>query len=322
MLINLQILRAFAALNVVLFHAIGISASYGYGSVFISTVEGWGANGVDIFFVISGFVMLYTQLENKRSVKDFLILRAIRIIPLYWLLTLIFVLVYITAPFVFREMVISVEWALASLAFLSRTIVEKNPIVHPGWTLEWEMLFYTVFGLCLWFRNWIITLSVTSVVLLGIAFLMSNFILVEFIAGLFIAITYKSFGLKRFGFFSLILGFLLLSLSLFDSIRFLTDNRVVLWGIPSIFIVYGAVAAPQINSNFGKLLGDASYSIYLVQVLSIPVYYKILTTMNVQVDNDFLLLLCLILTAIAGVMMYLLVEQPITKFLKRRINVK
>ena len=42
----------------------------------------WKDNGVDIFFVISGFVML---VDNKRTVKDFLILRAIRIIPIYWL---------------------------------------------------------------------------------------------------------------------------------------------------------------------------------------------------------------------------------------------
>ena len=88
MLNNLQLLRAFAALNVVLFHAIGTSASYSYETNFISVFEGWGANGVDIFFVISGFVMLFTQLDNKRSVKDFLLLRVIRIILIYWLLTL------------------------------------------------------------------------------------------------------------------------------------------------------------------------------------------------------------------------------------------
>ena len=85
MIMNLQLLRAFAALNVVVLHTIGTADSYGYETNLISYLEGWGANGVDIFFVISGFVMLYTQLDNKKTVKDFLILRAIRIIPIYWL---------------------------------------------------------------------------------------------------------------------------------------------------------------------------------------------------------------------------------------------
>ncbi|MDB2405246.1 acyltransferase family protein [bacterium] len=62
MLLNLQILRAFAALSVVLFHTIGTSSSYGFDTRWISYLEGWGASGVDVFFVISGFVMLYTQL--------------------------------------------------------------------------------------------------------------------------------------------------------------------------------------------------------------------------------------------------------------------
>ena len=94
MLINLQLLRGFAALNVVLLHSIETSASYGYETDFIAFFDGWGANGVDIFFVISGFVMLYTQLDNKNSPKDFLINRAIRIIPIYWLLTLAIIAIY------------------------------------------------------------------------------------------------------------------------------------------------------------------------------------------------------------------------------------
>ena len=53
MIENLQSLRAFAAINVVLFHILGSSISYGFSLQLLSTFEGWGANGVDIFFVIS-----------------------------------------------------------------------------------------------------------------------------------------------------------------------------------------------------------------------------------------------------------------------------
>jgi exopolysaccharide production protein ExoZ len=318
-LLNLQILRAFAALNVVLYHTIGLAPSYGYETNLISSLAGWGANGVDIFFVISGFVMLYTQLDNKRTVKDFLILRAIRIIPIYWLLTLVVIAIYIIAPFIFRKMFISTEWALASLAFMSDAVVGKSPIVHVGWTLEWEMLFYLVFGLSLWFRSWMATLSVTAIILTAVSISVSNFILLEFLAGLLIALLFKRFGFKGFGKLSFILGSLLLSLSLLEEVRALIENRVVLWGLPSILIVYGVVAAPQINSKLGKLLGDASYSIYLIQMLSIPAFYKILTVLGINLSNDFLAIACLLATAIGGTVMYLFIEKPMIHMIKRRV---
>ena len=322
MLLNLQILRAFAALNVVLYHTIGTAASYGYETNLISSLEGWGANGVDIFFVISGFVMLYTQLDNKRTVKDFLILRAIRIIPIYWLLTLVVIAIYIIAPFMFREMLISTKWALASLGFMSSAIVGNFPIVYVGWTLEWEMLFYLVFGLSLWFRSWMATLSVTAIILTAVSFSVSNFILLEFLAGLLIALLFKRFGFKDFGKLSFIFGSLLLSLSLLGEVRALIESRVVLWGLPSVLIVYGVVAAPQINSKLGKLLGDASYSIYLIQMLSIPVFYKLLTVLGIQLSNDFLAIACLLATAIGGTVMYLFIEKPMTHLIKTRVYAK
>ena len=151
------------------------------------------------------------------------------------------------------EMVISMKWALASLGFLSTALVEKNPIVYVGWTLEWEMLFYLVFGLSLWFRSWTVTFFTTCVALVGVAFIASNFILVEFIAGLYIALLYKRYGYQRYGMFSLVLGTILLSLSLFDSVKLLIDSRVILWGLPGIFIVYGVICSPQIESKIGKL---------------------------------------------------------------------
>ena len=322
MLLNLQILRAFAALSVVLYHTIGSAASYGFDTRWISYLKGWGASGVDVFFVISGFVMQYTQLDNKRSVKDFLVSRAIRIIPIYWFLTFVVIAIYLVAPFVFREMIISTEWALASFGFMSKAVIGKPPIVYVGWTLEWEMLFYLVFGISLWFRSWMVTLSVTTVALLAVALAVSNFILIEFIAGLFVALLFKKYGFKRLGKTSLAVGSLLLFVSINSDVRALVESRVILWGIPSALIVYGAVATTQLNSSIGKLLGDASYSIYLIQMLSIPVFYKALSIAGFNVNSDVMAIICLVVTAIGGTIMYLTVEKPITRFIKRRVYVK
>ena len=321
MLLNLQILRAFAALNVVLFHTIGTATSYGYETNFFSYLEGWGANGVDIFFVISGFVMLYTQLDNKRTVKDFLILRAIRIIPIYWLITFTIIIFYIVSPSVFRDLVITTEWALSSLGFMSNAIVGKSPIVDVGWTLELEMLFYIVFGLSLWFRSWMIKLSATFIALIVISFVVSN-LLLEFLAGLLIAILFKCYGFNRFSKESLILGGLLLSLSISEEVTALFESRVILWGLPSMFIVYGAVAAPQINSKLGKLLGDASYSIYLIQLVTISLFYKLIGVLGIELNNDFLALACLIATAIVGTVIHLFIEKPMTHLLRKRVYSK
>jgi len=319
---NLQLLRAFAALNVVLFHIIGTAASYGYETNLISFLEGWGANGVDIFFVISGFIMLHTQLNNKRTIKDFLILRAIRIIPIYWLLTLSVIVINIIAPSAFRDMVISTEWALASLGFMSNVVGENFPIIHVGWTLEWEILFYLVFGISLWFRSWVVVLLLTFIVLIGISLSVSNFILFEFLAGLLIALFYNFFGFNRFGKVSLVLGGLLLSLSLLEQVRTLVENHVIFWGLPSIFLVYGVVTTPQVNTKIGRLLGDASYSIYLIQIFSIPVFYKLIVFLDFDFSSDFLAIICLLTTAICGTVMYIFIEKPITYLIKTLVYSK
>lgn len=322
MLLNLQLLRAFAALSVVLFHTIQVSESYDVSTNWLFYFEGWGASGVDVFFVISGFVMLYTQLDNKRSVKSFLLSRAVRIVPMYWLLTTFLIVMYFVAPFIFQELIITPDWALASFAFMSKAVTGVNPIVYVGWTLEWEMLFYFVFGISLWFRSWSISLILTTSVLFVFALSVSNFILMEFIAGLFVALLTKKYGFKKFGITSLVLGSILLLISINDDVReTLINSREILWGIPSALIVYGAVTINQANSPFGKLLGDASYSIYLIQIFSIPFFYKLFSISKLGLDSDFLAIICILSTAIGGVVMYLIIEKPITKFIRKTLQI-
>ena len=92
---NLQALRAFAALNVVAYHTIGLQNATSGSNYFLSVLTGWGANGVDIFFVITGFLMVYTTKRRKRSALDFLKGRITRILPIYWLLSIFLYFIYI-----------------------------------------------------------------------------------------------------------------------------------------------------------------------------------------------------------------------------------
>lgn len=318
---NIQILRAFAALNVVLFHVIGSSKSYGYNTNYLSVLEGWGSSGVDIFFVISGFVMLFTQLENKRSVSEFLKSRLIRIAPIYWIVSAFVILVYFFVPSAFKAMIITPDWALSSFFFLSGPLLGEHPLVHVGWTLEWEMLFYLVFGVSLWFRSWLVSLSIVFLVLIAFGIVSSNLILLEFLGGVLIAIVYKKFGNNdRLGMFCLVLGSVLLCMSILPSWRNWIDERVILWGIPSFFVVYGALTIKQFQNKTAQLLGDASYSIYLLQVLTIPAFYKLASKLDFPLHNDLLALACLTATAICGVVMFLLLERPMTNFLKHTLR--
>ena len=86
-LTNIQFLRAFAALNVVLFHILSTAHTYGYKPISLEFLAGWGACGVDLFFVISGFIMVYIQSVKERSPTEFIVERILRVCPTYWLLT-------------------------------------------------------------------------------------------------------------------------------------------------------------------------------------------------------------------------------------------
>lgn len=141
---NLQLLRAFAALNVVYFHIIGTSEAYGFKVQWSYFLNGWGANGVDIFFVISGFIMVYVQNLKSRSGVEFIVDRVVRIAPIYWLLTIAIVIGSFIIPGAFNDAPTDPGWIFSSLFFVSQPLMEVLPVLYVGWTLEYEMLFYAV----------------------------------------------------------------------------------------------------------------------------------------------------------------------------------
>ncbi|MDA8949883.1 acyltransferase [Pseudomonadales bacterium] len=314
---NLQILRAFAAINVVIFHIIGTSIDYGFEPNQLSLLEGWGANGVDVFFVLSGFVMLHSQFQKKRSAWDFFKFRLIRIIPIYWFVTMVVVASYLLIPSSsFNSVMPSIERILQSLFFLSQAISGNSPILSVGWTLEWEMLFYSIFSLSLVFSQWNKSYLFMVLFFILTVIITSEFIILEFLYGMLIAYVFNRYkiGPKK-GFIIAVIGFvfLLCSINQVDSEHF---YRVVYWGLPSFLIIFGLVYANQYKSPFLKYLGDASYSIYLVHIIFISIYYKVVTFITIPLNNDFLALLCLVGSILCGVVLYRFFEKPLTLFVK------
>ncbi|WP_313159776.1 acyltransferase family protein, partial [Mixta calida] len=142
MIISVQLLRALAAIMVVMHH-ITIKA----GQYHNNALSGFhiGEFGVDLFFIISGYIMCYTT-EGKKIVPWVFIQRRIkRIIPLYWVMTAIALAVYLVAPAMVNasggETSILASWTLFPLG--------KKLLVNNGWTLSYEFLFYLTFAVCL-----------------------------------------------------------------------------------------------------------------------------------------------------------------------------
>jgi exopolysaccharide production protein ExoZ len=320
MIPNLQLLRAFAAINVVFYHIIGTEITYGYPPLqFLNTLEVLRDIGVHIFFVISGFVMLHTQMQAKKTTKQFYVSRLVRIVPIYWFVTSLIVVIYFVAPQVFNKTTATASLILSSYLFLSSTVMSHPPLVFVGWTLEWEMLFYLVFGISLFFSTWHRSILFVFVVLSAISTSLANPIVIEFFAGMLIAYALRAKPLSHTkGLILLIFGVFLLFASIDDAVTELSLNRIIISGIPAFFIVLGAVYSKQINSRLLTYLGDASYSIYLVQVLTIPAFYKLTKALSLDINSDLLSIFCLITSVVTGVLMYSLLEKPMTVFLQKR----
>ena len=147
---SIQILRAAAAMAVVLFH-LGDSLARNFG-LFPSNPFPAGSDGVDVFFVISGFIMCYTTAGvDQRSPADFAMKRAARIIPIYYLMTLVLFAVGLVMPSLLASGSATFEQLAKSLLFIpyERANGAVAPVLFLGWTLNYEMFFYAIFTIAL-----------------------------------------------------------------------------------------------------------------------------------------------------------------------------
>jgi exopolysaccharide production protein ExoZ len=141
-MLGLQNLRALAALSVVVAH---LESAHVLGAHLITPYLRYGAVGVDIFFVISGFITIYASrglFGSDQGPHAFLGRRIARIVPIYWLMTV----AHITTMFAFGYgPLIELDRVVCSFLFLPFAY-GGLPINGVGWTLNFEMFFYVVFA--------------------------------------------------------------------------------------------------------------------------------------------------------------------------------
>jgi exopolysaccharide production protein ExoZ len=252
---SIQALRALAACAVVFHHAYAIPHPETFARV--------GAAGVDLFFVISGFIM--STIGGGRPASTFLRDRAWRIWPM-WLIAL--------TPWLFFRHAGVAETVSSATLWPIYAGTFHSPALHSGWTLCFEVLFYAAFALGLATRRWV-PVAIFALCLAGSGplfdFLGSPLIL-EFLAGVAIAALPRN---QRLG-----PPLIVLSLCWFavaplghgeDIMGAGAWLRLAAWGAPAAMLVYGALVLEQRFAsrawNLPVLLGDASYSIYLFHPL-------------------------------------------------------
>jgi len=327
--IYVQIVRFIAATSVVIFHAVGTAMKHlPDQSASLYWIFRHGDHGVDIFFVISGFIICYSNYYSKTTSLKFLLRRLQRIVPIYWLFTLAMVALSVLIPSAFSE----TDWinprhVLMSMTFLS-FVDGKMPIVFVGWSLEYEMLFYLTVAVLLFrarkvWDDLIIIFSLLAMLsvlpvssgLQALSVFFTNPILLEFVYGVIVA---KLFLDQR------VAPLALIAVSIATLVVFVSDpiNRIIVAGLPACLLVLAAAVLSKkrqhltlIERIFG-VLGDASYSIYLLQVFMISGAVKVLVKLG-ALPIDLIVLITTLVTILAGYLSYVWLERPSMQFFNR-----
>ena len=289
-LYNVQGLRGIAALIVVVAHILGPRGFEVrvFGSRWMRWVNLPANTGVDLFFVISGLIMVVTTwrtFDRPGSSRRFLLRRIARIYPLYWIVSSAIIFLYVVSPGSVRFQDGQSPNILQSYLLLPH---EGRLPLLVAWSLVFEMYFYVVFALALllgrarfpWVMVGWVAVTLTLYATVGhttnpyLAIVASPLSL-EFVLGAVIGLAtvhgrlVRPYAVLVVGIVSFAACLVFLGVSGWD--QFPSDGvRVLLVAVPAGLVVYGAVAVEtrygRIVAPFQRRLGDVSYSLYLTHV--------------------------------------------------------
>lgn len=337
-LVSIQYLRALAATLVVFHHSLDQLPA---ARALIPTQI--GLIGVDLFFVISGFVMTYTAAVHRYTAGAFLARRAIRIAPLYWATTSLVALLLIFAPSFAANSTFTLESYLQSLFFIPHVNPSTNailPMLKLGWTLNYEAFFYVCFALVIGFapvlRTTLLTLGFAAL-FVAVTLLQpeaaplrfwADTILFEFIFGCVVAVVFLKRGLEKIH-AAVWLGLLMFGVA---AIAILSAEpqpaffRFLMFGVPSAFVLAACVAletkaaAPWRNGAL-HFLGDASYSIYLTHAYVVVGFRVLWQRLALPAEGWGPVLAfaatCIVTALIAGSITHIVLEKPLTNGARR-----
>ncbi|WP_262965703.1 acyltransferase family protein [Methylobacter psychrophilus] len=290
---GIQSLRAIAAIFVLLMHLTFIEQKYGAGKSIMPEVFHYGSIGVDIFFVISGFIMamITKNLFGTSCEYKFLYKRCIRIFPIYWFYSLLVLGVFLFKP----EIVNSTQGNQVNIIKSLLLLPDKNlPLLMVGWSLIYEIYFYFIVTLALRTvkdTRYPLFLIIWAFAVVLISWVFSEFSLtkespwfnvmtsplcLEFISGSFIALFYHrvkpSYGVIFLGTGTLVIlttPVYMVSIS----VPYIPGGwaNTAIFGTGAFLLVLGTVVCEQklklVLPKWLTKIGDASYSLYLSHIL-------------------------------------------------------
>lgn len=347
-----QALRGVAALAVVLCHG-----RYFYkGTQAWPQAERWmlpGAIGVDLFFMLSGFIMVYSTVKSKptwRYVSEFLIKRFARIWPVYAIITVAWVIVA-GRGFSYFFSTDKLFGLIKSVFFLP---VNPDDILYfgaslpVGWSLNFEIYFYLVFAMCLFFgtRRWIAlfgwmfgTLVLLPAVFGQLSFdvwrhyhfpvlyldLVANPIIAEFLVGVLIGLLYQN---KKLRFPNAQIAYCLVGISIvFAAVYTMLYqgpiHGLTNWGWPiALMLLCLAVASKDVTlpvPNSLVLIGELSFSLYLVHgfVHSATHFFLDTSKLGPQINTAGLILTTTALSVMLAHFSHRLLEQGVAESMRK-----
>ncbi|MBX5143219.1 acyltransferase [Rhizobium lentis] len=328
-LTSVQILRAVAANAVVMSHITAFERAYAGPDRYLQSWY-YGAAGVDLFFVISGFLMV--AIASDETPLSFLWKRFSRIYPTYWVATAAFLWFSSYYPGLIEPRLPESESTLRTVFLIP---IWGDNIIPIAWTLIFEVWFYLVFALVLALRAniwkamaaWVAVLS--FLLARGSPFHIplyhtSSFLGVEFIMGMFAGMLWKR-GVSRFALPALVIGVGLMAVSVFywaptfNIGKLLTYQnwRVLFFGVPAVLILYGSIGLEQYARRLPRILvalGNASYSTYLFHLIVLFVVSDLVRRsgwFSGWMDNTAIVVLGLAASNAVAYLIYRCFERPI-----------
>jgi exopolysaccharide production protein ExoZ len=333
---GVQVLRFVAAFLVVLTHVTFYAHERLDGDF---PVWGYGTVGVDIFFCISGFVMILSAdrlVNRKNGWKTFALRRLIRIVPMYWIATTIKLVTLLLASGLVLHAALDPGKTILSYLFLPSRNIDGGvePLLGVGWTLIYEMFFYAIFAIGLWLRAnlyiWcgtILTLCAVGNIFRGDgwppALVYLDPIVLYFLVGMALGGWVQT---KRTGLTIAALAYIAVVWAVIgffnaaDGSRFGTGQFAREIGVT---LVVAAVVAiePYVAGRAPRPLtymGDASYTLYLFHPLMAPAVPTVLAKLGI-ISGWLSVGLSVIGVVVAAALIYWKVESPITEQLRRRL---
>ncbi|QRR04119.1 acyltransferase [Dyadobacter sandarakinus] len=352
---SIQVLRGIAALLVTIYHLKDITRNDDPFKAELDFLFNSGAAGVSLFFLISGFIMVYTtrgSSSRKAATWYFLVRRLVRIWPVYAIITL----AYYYLVHRFQAPPGAINMLLRSLAFYPAAAVDPPfygyATLSIGWSLNYEIYFYALVGICMLFgrARWYVFFAWSMLTLIALPAylgfftlqphlvpdyghdyvnLITNPVIWNFVAGVVVGLVYCQPGLQHFMiqlFSRKWLFAACISLGTWQYLSgFFGGLGILQWGAGSLLVLCACLFhyAGKNTRLPGALVwvGDVSFSIYLLHLPVLVTFTLIFQKLGYPIysSGTAFLLLTTAVTLIAAHFSHEYLEVKLSAYLKKHL---